>query len=227
MSLLDTLGRIPKILEANLNAMIDKAEDPAKMIDQLLIDYKKDLVAVKKDTVQVMADLEVAKRKLDDCDKMIEKKNIAAMNALKAGKEDDARTIIASKQSMEATRASLAQNYEVCKKNADMMKAGYNKLVSNIDNLEQRKEAAKAKIALAKAQEQINKTAASVNTSKLTDSFTKYEEQAERALAKANASAELDMDFESASSLTEKYANAGNDVDVEDELSALKASLGL
>ena len=227
MSLLDTLARIPKILEANLNALIDKAEDPAKMIDQLLIDYKKDLVAVKRDTVQVMADLEVAKRRLDDCDKQIERKNTAAMNALKSGNENDARTIIASKQALEATRASLAQNYEVCKKNADMMKAGYNKLVANIDNLEQRKEAAKAKIALAKAQEQINRTAASVNTSKLTDTFTKYEEQAERALAKANASAELDMNYESATTLTEKYADAGNDVDVDAELEALKASLGL
>ena len=39
MGLADTLARIPKILEANINAMLDKLEDPSKMIDQLLIDY--------------------------------------------------------------------------------------------------------------------------------------------------------------------------------------------
>ena len=227
MGLIETLGRIPKILEANLNALIDKAEDPEKMIDQLLVDYKRDLVNVKRDTVEVMANLEIAKKKLDECDAAIAKKNTAAMNALKQGNEADARVIIASKQELEVTRLSLAQNYDVCKKNADMMKAGYNKLVQNIDNLEQRKEAAKAKLALARAQEQINKTASSVNMSKYTDSFAKYEEKADRALARANASAELDMNFETGESLTDKYASAGNDTAVEDELAALKASLGM
>lgn len=230
MGLFETLGRIPKILESNLNAMIDNVEDPIKMIDQLLVDYKKDLADVKRDTVSVMADLEVAKRKLDDCDKQIARKNTAAMNALKQGQEADARTIISSKQALEATRQSLAQNYEVCLKNAEMMKAGYNKLVSNIESLENRKEAAKAKLALAKAQEQINKTAAYASSSqvaKINQSFAKYEEQAEKALAKANAAAELDIATESAQDLTEKYAAAGNDTSVDDELAQLKASLGM
>ncbi len=60
MGLMDTLGRIPKILEANINAILDKCEDPAKMIDQLLIDYKRDLADVKKDTAAVMADVKLA-----------------------------------------------------------------------------------------------------------------------------------------------------------------------
>ena len=55
MGLADTLGRIPKILEANINALLDRCEDPAKMIDQLLIDYKRDLADVKRDTAAVMA----------------------------------------------------------------------------------------------------------------------------------------------------------------------------
>jgi len=51
MGLADTLGRIPKILEANINALLDRCEDPAKMIDQLLIDYNRDLADVNRDTV--------------------------------------------------------------------------------------------------------------------------------------------------------------------------------
>lgn len=65
MGLADTLGRIPKILEANINALLDRCEDPAKMIDQLLIDYKRDLADVKRDTAAVMADVKLAEKKVE------------------------------------------------------------------------------------------------------------------------------------------------------------------
>lgn len=227
MSFADTLARIPKILEANLNALLDKAEDPEKMIDQLLVDYKRDLADVKKDTVEVMANLDMAKKKLDECDAEIAKKTLAATNALKAGAEDDARKIIASKQSLEATRASLQENYDLCSKNAELMKEGYNKLVANIEDLENRKDAVKAKLALAKAQGKINETAAKAGSTVNLDAFNQYEEKAERELAKAKATAELDKAEESAESLTEKYAAAGNSTSVDAELEALKAQLGI
>ena len=227
MGLMDTLGRIPKILEANINAVLDKCEDPAKMIDQLLVDYKRDLADIKKDTAAVMADVKLAEKKLADCDESIARKQKAAENALKAGNEGDARTLIAAKQSLETTRESLAQNLAVAKKNAEMMQEGYNKLVRNIEELEQRKDAAKAKISLAKAQEQINESAAKANRTINTDAFNKYEQKAERMLAEANAAAELDSRDISADDLTEKYAGSGNDASVDDELAALKEKLGI
>lgn len=227
MGLMDTLGRIPKILEANINAILDKCEDPAKMIDQLLVDYKRDLADVKRDTAAVMADVKLAEKKLADCDESIARKQKAAENALKAGNEGDARTLIAAKQSLEVTRESLLQNLSVAQKNAEMMQEGYNKLVRNIDELEQRKDAAKAKISLAKAQEQINSTAAKANSTVNLDAFNKYEQKAERMLAEANATAELDSQAVSVEDLTDKYTSGTESSSVDDELAALKAKLGM
>lgn len=227
MGLMDTLGRIPKILEANINAILDKCEDPAKMIDQLLIDYKRDLADVKKDTAAVMADVKLAEKKLSDCDASIARKQQAAENALKAGNEDDARALISAKQSLETTRESLAQNLDVCRKNAQMMQEGYNKLVRNIEELEQRKDAAKAKISLARAQEQITNTAAKANSAVSEDAFNKYEQKAERMLAEASAAAELDAQNISVESLTDKYAGNAGDASVDNELAALKEKLGI
>ena len=227
MSLVDTLKRIPKILEANLNSMLDKAEDPAKMIDQLLIDYKRDLADVKRDTAAVMADVKMAEKKLADCDADIARKQKAAEDALKAGNEADARTLLAAKQNAEVTRESLLQNLAVAQKNADMMQQGYNKLVRNIEELEQRKDAAKAKISMAKAQEQINKTAAKANSTISLDAFNAYEAKAERMLAEANAEAELDAETVSAEDLADKYASGGDSASIDDELAALKAKLGM
>lgn len=226
MGLLETLGRIPKIMEANINALLDKCEDPAKMIDQLLIDYKRDLAEVKRDTAEVMADLKLAEKHVEDCKKEIDRKQLAATNALKAGNEEDARKLLAMKKSLESTLASYQENYEVCKKNADMMRDGYNKLVSNIEELERRKDAAKAKIKLAEAQEKITKASSVANSNKSMEAFSKYEQRAEKALASAQAAAELDAATVSDEDLTEKYTT-GADVDVENDLAELKKQLGM
>jgi len=227
MSLKDTLARIPKILEANINAMIDKCEDPSKMIDQLLIDYKRDLADVKRDTAAVMADVKMAEKKLQECDEDIARKTRAAENALKAGNEQDARTLLSAKQSQEVTRESLLQNLSVAQKNADMMQQAYVRLVRNIEDLEIRKDAIKAKIAMAKAQEKINATAAKANSTVNLDTFNKYEDKAERMLAEANASAALDESVASVQGLTEKYTSGAESASVDDELAAMKAKLGL
>jgi phage shock protein A len=227
MGLADTLARIPKILEANINALLDKCEDPAKMIDQLLIDYKKDLADVKRDTAAVMADVKMAEKRLEECDADIARKQKAAENALRAGNEADARTLLAAKQSAEVTRESLLQNLSVAQKNAQMMQDGYNRLVRNIEDLESRKDAAKAKISMAKAQDQINKTAAKANSTINLDAFNKYEQKAERMLAEANASAELDAATVSVEDLASKYTSSADSASVDEELAALKAKLGL
>ncbi len=227
MGLMDTLGRIPKILEANINALLDKCEDPEKMIDQLLVDYKRDLADVKRDTAAVMADVKMAQQKLAKCDEDIARKQKAAENALRAGNEADARTLLGAKQTLETTRLSLIENLSVAEKNAEMMREGYNKLVRNIEELEQRKDAAKAKISMAKAQESINRSAARANSTVSLDAFAKYEQKAERMLAEANANAELDQDVQSVESLTEKYTSSADSASVDDELAALKAKLGM
>lgn len=227
MGLADTLARIPKILEANINALLDKCEDPAKMIDQLLINYKRDLADVKRDTAVVMADVKMAEKKLEECDADIARKKKAAENALKAGNEGDARTLLAAKQSLEVTRESLLQNLSVTQRNSEMMRDGYNKLVRNIEELESRKDAAKAKISMARAQEQINKTAAKANSTVSMDAFNKYEQKAERMLAEANAAAELDAETVSIDALTSKYTSSAESASVDEELAALKARLGL
>ena len=60
------LSRFRDIIAADINALLDKAEDPAKMIDQYLIKAKEDLAQVKQETAAVMAEEARAKRVLDD-----------------------------------------------------------------------------------------------------------------------------------------------------------------
>ena len=151
------LTRFTDIMKSNINALLDKCEDPAKMIDQTLRDLREDLAEVKKETANIIADAKSADRQVKECEEEIAKYTTAAQNALKAGNEDDARTLIAKKQQYESNLVSYKKTQELTHANADKMRQMHDKLVNDIETLEARRDAIKATVASAKAQEHINK----------------------------------------------------------------------
>lgn len=221
------LQRFGDIMKSNINALLDKCEDPAKMVDQTLLDLRKDLADVKKETASVMADEKNAKRKLDENDAEIKKYTTAAQNALKSGNEADAKTLIARKQQLEETRTSLQSTYDVAHANAEKMRQMHDKLTNDIESMETRKDAIKGKVATAKAQAHMNKMTSGVNTDASMAAFDRMEAKANKMLDEANAEAELNEGVHSTDDLADKYALGGNDVSVDDELARMKAELGL
>lgn len=221
------LQRFGDIMKSNINALLDKCEDPAKMVDQTLLDLRKDLADVKKETASVMADEKNAKRKLDENDAEIKKYTTAAQNALKSGNEADAKTLIARKQQLEETRISLQSTYDVAHANAEKMRQMHDKLTNDIESMEIRKDAIKGKVATAKAQAHMNKMTSGVNTDASMAAFDRMEAKANKMLDEANAEAELNEGVHSTDDLADKYASGGNDVSVDDELARMKADLGL
>lgn len=218
------LQRFGDIMKANINALLDKAEDPAKMVDQMLLDLRKDLADVKKETAAVMANEKDAKRQLDDCQAKIDKYVQAATNAVKQGEDDDARKILEKKQGLEQTLISLRENYQMAQRNADQVRALHDKLVHDIESLETRKASIKAKVATAKAQEHVNKVTAGTKSSASLDAFDRLEKKANAMLDSANAEAELNKGMTQTDDLVSKYGS-GSSTSVEDELAKIKAGL--
>lgn len=221
------LSRFGSIMSANINALLDKAEDPEKMIDQNLRELREDLAEVKEQTAGVMADEKAAARKLEECKKHIADCEIAQVNAVKAGDDDGARAIISEKLRYQGNLPSLQQTYDVAHANSEKMKAMYNKLVGDINQLESRKDAIKGKIAVAKATEKVNKMTS--NASKANSSiedFDRWEDRANKMLDKANAETELNQQDIAAEDYVTKYKDS-TDFDVEAELAKTKASLGM
>lgn len=221
------LSRFSEIMKSNINAALDKLEDPSKMIDQTLRTLREDLAEVKKETAAVMADEKAAKRAVDECVTNVERHTNAAKNALKSGHEDDARALLSKKQELEANLAGLQQTYQLAHSNAEKMKQMHNKLVDDIESLEARKDSAKGKIAAAKAQECVNKmTSGTSKAESSISAFERMEAKADKMLDSAMAEAELNAEAEAGNDLIDKYS-AGCSASVEDELAALKAELGM
>ena len=221
------LSRFGDIMAANINALLDKAEDPAKMVDQTLRNLRENLADVKKETKAVMADELSAKRRLDECQAEIARYTNAATNAVKAGQDNDARVLLEKKQSLSAKLTDLQQTYDLAHANATKMRQMHDKLVNDIAELETRKDIIKAKINVAKAQERINKvTDAAGDASDNLAAFDRMEDKADRLLDEAMAHAELNEGpKDEAADLAAKYGGGSSNMSVEDELAAIKASM--
>ncbi len=222
------LQRFKDIMSSNINALLDKAEDPEKMVDQCLRDLNSDLGKVKAETAAVMADEQRAKRELDECTAEIAKMQSYAEKAVLAGNDTDAKSFLTKKADLTNKQASLQQAYDSAAANSMKMRQMHDKLVKDINELNTRRESIKEKVRVAKAQERINQMGSSIGGAEASMSaFDRMEAKANSMLDRANAMAELNSgETDSLDDLAAKYDSAPAPA-VEDELAALKAQMGM
>ncbi|NLL93362.1 MAG: PspA/IM30 family protein [Clostridiales bacterium] len=223
------ISRFKDIMSSNINALLDKCEDPEKMIDQYLRNLESDLGKVKAETAAIMADETRSKRELDECNAEITKFQNYAVKAVESGNDEDARQFIVKKNQLVEKQAALQQAYDLSAANASKMRQMHDKLVKDINELNSKKDTIKAKIAVAKTQEKINKMGSSVSGAENSMSaFARMEAKADKMLDAANAMSELNASSENANidNLAAKYDSSPDAGEVDDELAALKAQLG-
>ena len=226
------LSRFKDIMSSNINALLDKVEDPMKMIDQYLRNLESDLGKVKAETAAVMAEETKSKRELDECIDSINKMQTYAEKALLSGNEADARTFLSKKGELNNKLISLQQTYDMAKENSTKMREMHDKLIKDISQLNTRRDELKAKMAVANTQEKLNKVGSSVNGAIGNMSkFDEMEAKINKKLDTANAMAELNnsQKEENIADLIAKYDNETKNTssEIDDELSELKSKLGL
>lgn len=210
-------------MASNMNALLDKAEDPEKMIDQYLRNLKSDLGKVKAETATIMAEEKRAQRQLNECKDEIEKMQKYAVKALEAENESDARAFLQKKVSLTEKETQLATSLELAEANTVQMRQMHDKLVKDIGELEARRQMLKGKAAVAKTQQRMNELGASVTGANANlSAFDEMENKINQSLDEAEAMAELNRDKakEDMEELASKYED---NLDVEDELAELKA----
>ena len=226
------LSRFKDIMSSNINALLDKVEDPMKMIDQYLRNLESDLGKVKAETAAVMAEETKSKRELDECIDSINKMKTYEEKALLSGNEADARTFLSKKGELNNKLISLQQTYDIAKENSTKMREMHDKLIKDISQLNTRRDELKAKMAVANTQEKLNKIGSSVNGAIGNMSkFDEMEAKINKKLDTANAMAELNnsQKEENIEDLIAKYDNETKNTssEIDDELSELKSKLGL
>lgn len=225
-------SRFKDIMEANINALLDKAENPEKMIDQYLRDLQKDLAKVKTETASVMAEEKAAKRKLDDCEAEIAKMDEYARRAVAAGNDGEAKQFLAKKANLVSQREALDQSYTMACENSMKMREMHDKLESDISELKSRQSMLKAKLSVAETKKKMNKLSSGIDEAgNHMAAFAKVEEKINRMMDEADAMEELnglpEEEKNDIDALEEKYEHMTDESALDDELAALKAQMGM
>ena len=221
------ISRFKSIMESNINATLDKLEDPSKLVDQALRDLNEDLVKVKKETASVMAEEKRCQRAVIELNNEMDNYNKAIKASLLAGNEDDARVLIAKKNEKQVELDSTNQALKVAQANSQKMRDMHDKLVSDINTLNRRRQKIKSQVAMAEVQKRVNKVSSSINTASSLDQFSRMEAKAQNMLDSALSEAELNAQKDDTQDLLDKYNGVNTDQSVEDEINKLKSELGL
>lgn len=223
------LSRFKDIMASNINALLDKMEDPEKMIDQYMRNLEKDLSEIKSETATVMAEEKSAKRKLDECEADIAKMDEYAKKAVLGGDDAAAKQFLTKKSDLVAKQQVLSQQYTICCENSMKMREMHDKVCNDIESLRSRRDMIKAKIKVAETQQKINKMTGASSAAGNLAKFDEMEEKINKKLDKAEALATLNGadNVNTVDNLIAKYDDGAKSSQVDAELEALKASMGL
>ncbi len=130
--------RFNSVLKSNLNSMVDKAEDPGKLLDQTVIDMEAELKRSKGDLVTQLGTSKRLQKKADEAKEELEGWENKAVLALRAGDEQLAREALRMKQ-------KAKQNYENLLRQADGAATAAERLQQALEGAEQKVEDLKAR----------------------------------------------------------------------------------
>jgi phage shock protein A len=217
MGLFDRLSRV---VRANVNDLVSKAEDPEKILEQAIIDMNEDLVQLRQAVARAIA---AQKRTEQQYTKNLSESNTweqRAKLALGKGDEGLAREALVRKKSYSDAASTLKTQLDQQGGQVDTLKRNLIALESKISEAKTKKDMLKARANAAKANEQLQNTLGNLSTGSAMAAFDRMEEKVLQMEAVSQAAGEI-----GGTGLEQQFAalEAGNGVD--DELAALKAQL--
>ncbi|OFK00615.1 hypothetical protein HMPREF2835_02595 [Actinomyces sp. HMSC072A03] len=228
------LGRITQLAKANINALLDRAEDPEKMLDQLIRDYTNSIADAQDAVAQTVGNLRLAERDREEDKNAVaewgRKAEAASSKAdeLRAGgdsaqadKFDNLAKMALTKQlqfeeQIKTADPMIASQTEVVEK----LKAGLNDMKVKLDQLKSRRDQLVARQKTAQAQNKVHDAMSSINVMDPTSELSRWEENIRRQEAQAAGKIELQQD--SFESQFEELEKMGQQSEVEARLAALK-----
>ncbi|MBD1938255.1 PspA/IM30 family protein [Microcoleus sp. FACHB-68] len=212
--------RISRVVRANMNDMVSKAEDPEKVLDQAIIDMQEDLVQLRQAVASSIATQKRTEQQYNQAQSQANTWQQRAQLALQKGDENLAREALVRKKSHAETAGTLKAQLDTQVTQVDTLKRNLIALESKISEAKTKKNMLKARAQAAKANEQLQNTIGNLGTSSAMGAFERMEEKVLQMEARSQAAAELGgADLESQFALLESGSN------VDDELAAMKASL--
>lgn len=214
-------NRVSDIFKANINDTLDKAEDPEKMLKQMVLEMEE---SVNKATLAVgnaIANEKSLERKLLKAKEEVQNWHNKAVQAVNAGRDDLAKAALEKKALYERNSRDLEPTYQQAKDISIKMRSQLDALKSKLDEARTRQNTLIARSQAAKAQKQIAQAFSGVGSDAFSK-FDKFEHKVEQLESQAEAFGQLAGDNTSLDQQFKMLESANTD----SELLALKESMG-
>lgn len=215
-------SRMSDIFKANINDLIDRAEDPAKLMDQMVREMQEQLQEAKIQVAKAIADEKRLHQQLKQNELQSQNWESKAMLALKKGDDNLAKEALKQKKSYDGLVTSVKTQWEEQNSLSSKLKDNLRALEAKIDEARRKKEILLARQKRAEAQKKIHEVMTGLSDNSAFANFERMERKVMEIEAQADAAVELEVQ-----SLDDQFKalEAGSGVD--EELAALKAKMSL
>ncbi|MBR6761333.1 MAG: PspA/IM30 family protein [Oscillospiraceae bacterium] len=218
-------SRISDILKANINDMLDKAEDPEKLVKQIILDMQKELTKSTQALGKAVASERMVEKQYRNACAIAASWENRAKAALKAGDAELAKKALASKVKADEDVANYREMYETISNQTEAIRNQVEVLKSKMQEAKSREAMLIARSQMADTTKELAKTLGGIDTNSGFDKLSKMEERIERKEAEASAFAEITGAGKSEEVAT--FEELERNAKVDSELERLMAEMGM
>ena len=214
MSILD---RMQRLVRANVNDLIDRAEDPEKMIDQILRDMESNIRTARSQVAAMIAQEKELEADLAETRQLAAEWGDKAKRAVDAGKDDLAREALRRKRDNEENARVYQQQHETQLQTVNNLKHQLQALESKYQQTQSQRDSLIARQRRAKASQQVAEFTSTLTPFDASSELERMERKIRSTESQAAALAEMET-----TSFDAQFQELDYDVDIEKELEALK-----
>jgi phage shock protein A len=172
--------------------MISKAENPEKMLNQLIVDMNQQLIESKKSVASAIADEKKIERQVKENLASAQEWERKAMLAVRAGKDDLAKEALLRKQEFDKTAAEYKEQWEAQHESVEKLKSALRGLQSKIEEAQRKKNLLVARAKRAEAQKRINETIGGMSDTSAFEAFEQMSQRMDQLEAENDAMLEIE-----------------------------------
>ena len=212
-------SRVRDIINANINAMLDKAEDPEKLIRLMIQEMEDTLVEIKASCAGAMATKKKVQRELDQSLKHVTQWGERAQLAVERGREDLAREALVERRRFQSQVEAIGREMDQC---GDLVEQYQDDILQVEEKLNSAREKQRLLVQRHRHAQQKQRAQREIRRAESTDVMLRFE-QFEQRIDHMEASADL-VNYGRKSNLEDEFALLEGDDDIERELQALKSA---